>query len=391
MSSNSASVASATTSTKPGPPSDIGREHELIVHACLAHPRPSPSPPGSRQGTRRNSRGGHDHSHSTGDYPSSRAKMSPWPTPSLNEPSPLALLLLGQDTRPLSRRGRLSWHTSTAQRPPDGSIAQGRRTNSVTGCSSSATTTNATRWWRSADVTGDSFKLAREAAARPDSEFIVFWVHFMAESADILTADSQRVILPDLAAGCSMADMAGIDQVEDAQGDPGIPGAWPRRRFRSPHMNSSAAIKAFTGRHGGTNLHLQQCQSIGWNGPSTMVKGGVVPARSAPRAQHRCARPRPGPRRLRRLQPHRPSGGLAETATGRRQDDPVARPLFGARAFHPRQREQVRERIPGVQALVHPECRHEVVTAADQVGSTEASSRPLAGGRARNVLRWVPN
>src|SRR3954454_16777390 len=68
-----------------------------------------------------------------------------------------------------------------------------------------------------ADVTGDSFKLAREAAARPGAEYIVFCgVHFMAESADILTSDEQRVVLPDLAAGCSMADMAGADQVDDA-------------------------------------------------------------------------------------------------------------------------------------------------------------------------------
>src|SRR5512138_3506860 len=68
-----------------------------------------------------------------------------------------------------------------------------------------------------ADVTGDSFKLAREAAARPEAEFIVFCgVHFMAESADILTAASQKVVLPDLGAGCSMADMARLSQVEDA-------------------------------------------------------------------------------------------------------------------------------------------------------------------------------
>src|ERR1041385_7616855 len=68
-----------------------------------------------------------------------------------------------------------------------------------------------------ADVTGDSFKLAQQAAARPEAEFIVFCgVHFMAESADILTSDAQRVILPDLAAGCSMADMAALAQVEEA-------------------------------------------------------------------------------------------------------------------------------------------------------------------------------
>src|SRR5690606_11729529 len=103
-----------------------------------------------------------------------------------------------------------------------------------------------------ADVTGDSFKLAQQAAARPEAEWIVFCgVHFMAESADILTSDQQRVILPDLAAGCSMADMAALSQVETA---------WDRltelgladRVVPVTYMNSSADIKGFVGRHGGT-------------------------------------------------------------------------------------------------------------------------------------------
>src|SRR5689334_8670940 len=102
-----------------------------------------------------------------------------------------------------------------------------------------------------ADVTGDSFKLAREAAARPQAEFIVFCgVHFMAESADILTGDSQQVVLPDLAAGCSMADMAVLAQVE---------AAWERLEAAGvaagtvpvTYMNSSADIKGFVGRRGG--------------------------------------------------------------------------------------------------------------------------------------------
>src|SRR5918995_1601765 len=102
-----------------------------------------------------------------------------------------------------------------------------------------------------ADVTGDSFKLAGEAAARPEAEFIVFCgVHFMAESADILTSDAQRVILPDMAAGCSMADMANINQVEDAWAqleEAGVAGA----TIPITYMNSTAAIKAFCGRNGG--------------------------------------------------------------------------------------------------------------------------------------------
>src|SRR6478672_11114944 len=98
-----------------------------------------------------------------------------------------------------------------------------------------------------ADVTGDSFKLAREAAARPEAEYIVFCgVHFMAEYADILTTDQQRVILPDLAAGCSMADMAAISQVEDAWEDL-VDAGVADDVIPVTYMNSSAAIKAFTG------------------------------------------------------------------------------------------------------------------------------------------------
>jgi quinolinate synthase len=102
-----------------------------------------------------------------------------------------------------------------------------------------------------ADVTGDSFKLAKEAAARPHSPWIVFCgVHFMAESADILTSDQQAVVLPDLAAGCSMADMAAIHQIEDA---------WDQlgevldTNDITPvtYINSAASLKAFVGRHGG--------------------------------------------------------------------------------------------------------------------------------------------
>src|SRR6476469_4701540 len=102
-----------------------------------------------------------------------------------------------------------------------------------------------------ADVTGDSFKLARDAAARPDAEYIVFCgVHFMAESADILTTPEQQVVLPDLAAGCSMADMADHQQVVEAWDvleDAGIADV----TVPITYMNSSAAIKAFTGAHGG--------------------------------------------------------------------------------------------------------------------------------------------
>src|SRR5688500_2359434 len=100
-----------------------------------------------------------------------------------------------------------------------------------------------------ADVRGDSFKLARDAAANGAPYVVFCGVHFMAESADILTPDSTTVILPDLAAGCSMADMAEISQVEAAWAD--LAEAGCTSVVPLTYMNSSAAIKAFTGRHGG--------------------------------------------------------------------------------------------------------------------------------------------
>src|SRR5918997_162254 len=127
-----------------------------------------------------------------------------------------------------------------------------------------------------ADVTGDSFKLARDAAARPEAEFIVFCgVHFMAESADILTAPEQKVVLPDLAAGCSMADMARLAQVEDAWDaltDAGIVDAV----VPVTYMNSSADIKAFCGRNGGavctsSNAEVALRWAFEQKGPDTKV------------------------------------------------------------------------------------------------------------------------
>ncbi len=104
------------------------------------------------------------------------------------------------------------------------------------------------RW---ADARGDSFGLSRLAADRHDAEFVVFCgVHFMAESADILTRPHQQVLLPDLAAGCSMADMADIDQVEEAW-DAIATVTDVDRVVPITYMNSTAALKAFVGRHGG--------------------------------------------------------------------------------------------------------------------------------------------
>jgi quinolinate synthase len=225
-----------------------------------------------------------------------------------------------------------------------------------------------------ADVTGDSFKLARDAANRPDAEYIVFCgVHFMAESADILTATHQQVVLPDLAAGCSMADMAAIAQVEDCW-DTLVEAGVAEDVVPVTYMNSSAAIKAFTGRHGGTVCTSSNARTaLDWafeQRPAGRGKVLFLPDQHLGRntavlqlgfSLDDCVI----------YDPHKPMGGLT------RQQLQDARMILwrGHCSVHGRFTEAnvaaVRERVPGVQVLVHPECRHEVVNSADLVGSTE--------------------
>jgi len=221
-----------------------------------------------------------------------------------------------------------------------------------------------------ADVTGDSFKLAREAAARPDAPYIVFCgVHFMAESADILTSDEQQVVLPDLAAGCSMADMARLQQVEDAWDvltDAGVAGV----TVPVTYMNSSADIKAFCGRNGGAVCTSSNARrALTWafeQGEKVLFLpdqhlGRNTAVLEMGMSLDDCVV----------YDPHRPGGGL--TADQLRAAKMVL--WRGHCSVHGRFSaecvDDVRERIPGVQVLVHPECRHEVVTKADLVGSTE--------------------
>lgn len=240
-----------------------------------------------------------------------------------------------------------------------------------------------------ADVTGDSFKLAKEAAARPDAPWIVFCgVHFMAESADILTSADQTVILPDLAAGCSMADMAAIAQVEDCWDDltdVGVAG----RTVPVTYMNSSAAIKAFTGRHGGTvctssNARTALTWALDQAGPGGKVLflpdqhlGRNTYARDLGRALEDCVV----------WDPHRPMGGL----TPEEIESATMILWRGHCSVHGRFTveavEAARREIPGVKVLVHPECRHEVVRLADEVGSTEKIIKTVAAAPAGTA--WV--
>jgi quinolinate synthase len=223
---------------------------------------------------------------------------------------------------------------------------------------------------RFADVTGDSFKLAREAAAVPGAEFVVFCgVHFMAESADILTTPSQQVILPDLAAGCSMADMATYDQVEEcweALEDLGL----AESVVPVTYMNSSADIKAFTGRHGGTVCTSSNARrALDW----ALAKGSKVLFLPDQHLGRNTAVLELG------LDlddcvvwnPWKPLGGLDARALGRATMILWRGHCSVHGRFTAQNVAQVRAAIPDVTVLVHPECPHEVVTMADQVGSTE--------------------
>lgn len=221
-----------------------------------------------------------------------------------------------------------------------------------------------------ADITGDSFKLAQAAADNSSAEYIFFCgVHFMAESADILTSANQKVILPDLAAGCSMADMATAAQVNDA---------WKvftklginSRTIPVTYMNSSAAIKSFTGENGGTictssnaeramrwafeqgeKIFFLPDQHLGRN--TAVLRMGL--------SLEDCVV----------WNPWKPNGGLTD------QEILDARVILwrGHCSVHGRfsieNIREVRTRVPGINVIVHPECQHDVVKDADVVGSTE--------------------
>ncbi|MGW5697049.1 quinolinate synthase NadA [Streptomyces asiaticus] len=303
------------------------------------------------------------------------------------QPTPLALLLLGREADPRSERGVECPGDLPAPSDPD-LVARARAAKEKLGDKVFVLGHHYQRdeVIEFADVTGDSFKLARDAAARPDAEYIVFCgVHFMAESADILTTDAQQVVLPDLAAGCSMADMATAEQVaecwevltEAGVADVTVPVSY---------MNSSADIKAFTGRHGGTictssnarralEWAFQQGQKVLFLPDQHLGRNTAV--RDMGMSLDDCVV----------YNPHKPNGGLTP------EELRAATMILwrGHCSVHGRfsldSVNDVRERIPGVNVLVHPECKHEVVAAADYVGSTEYIIKALEAAPAGS--KWA--
>jgi quinolinate synthase len=239
-----------------------------------------------------------------------------------------------------------------------------------------------------ADARGDSFGLSRLAAERQDADYIVFCgVHFMAESADILTGPHQQVILPDLNAGCSMADMADLDAVEEA---------WEalaavtdvERIVPITYMNSSAALKAFVGRHGGA-----VCTSSNAGAVLSWALGG-----SAPRGDKVLFFPDQHLGRNTGFQlgygdgdmlvwnPRLDRGGLEEA------DIKEATLLLWKghcsvhQRFRPAHVAAFRAEHPDGIVLIHPECAHDVVEMADEVGSTDAIIRAVTAAPSGSVI-----
>jgi len=224
-----------------------------------------------------------------------------------------------------------------------------------------------------ADITGDSLKLARQAA-ETDAPYIIFCgVHFMAETADILTSDEQTVILPDLAAGCSMADMADEEQVARCWRE--LSAVFEPDKHVTPvtYINSTAGLKAFCGRHGGivcTSSNARHVMQWGWKRREKIL-----------------------------FFPDQHLGENTALAMGLTEEDMIfwdsARPLGGNtpeaiknarlvlwkgfcsvhQLFRARDADAMRRDHPGIEILAHPECTRDVCASADFVGSTEAIIR----------------
>ncbi|WP_018349352.1 quinolinate synthase NadA [Longispora albida] len=323
--------------------------------------------------------------------------MSQWQEPS---PTATALLLLGRGTDPGSEKGV----DCPGELPAPSDPTLVARAEAAKAALGDRVFILGHHYQRDeviqfADVTGDSFKLAQQAAARPDAEYIVFCgVHFMAESADILTGPAQQVVLPDLAAGCSMADMAVLGQVEDCWdllADLGIAG----ETVPVTYMNSSADIKGFVGRNGGVVCTSSNAKrALDWayeQGQKVLFLPDQHLGRNTAVLEmgltlDDCVL----------YDPHKPNGGLTE------QQLRDAKMILwrGHCSVHGRftlqNVEDMRALRPDVNILVHPECRHDVVQAADYVGSTEYIIRKLdaaepgstwAIGTELNLVRRLAN
>lgn len=241
-----------------------------------------------------------------------------------------------------------------------------------------------------ADVTGDSFQLSRDAAKLTAAEYVIFCgVHFMAESADILTSDTQKVLLPDLGAGCSMADMAQLDDVEEAW-EVITESCSQIENFKLvpiTYMNSSAAIKSFVGEHEGAVCTSSNCEKIlAWAlenqkaGQPSARKIIFLPDQHLGRnTAYNMGFPLDS---MVVWDYKQPMGGLTEA-----QIQNATLILWKGHCsvhqlFRPEHVDQARAKHPGIKVIVHPECRWEVVQKADIAGSTDLIGKTIAAAPA---------
>jgi quinolinate synthase len=219
-----------------------------------------------------------------------------------------------------------------------------------------------------ADYRGDSLRLSRLAASRPEAEYIVFCgVHFMAESADILSGDHQTVILPDLNAGCSMADMANLEQVEVCWET--LQAVNGGKLLPVTYINSTAAIKAFVGRNGGAVCTSSNAHKIMEWALANSEKALFLPDEHLGRnTGYRLGIPL---EKMAVWNPHEENGGLTDDQIRDARIYLWKGHCSVHQRFRPEHVEGVRNAHPGIRVIAHPECSWEVCQLADEVGSTE--------------------
>jgi quinolinate synthase len=242
-----------------------------------------------------------------------------------------------------------------------------------------------------ADARGDSFGLSRIAADQTDAEFVIFCgVHFMAESADILTAAHQQVILPDLNAGCSMADMADIDSVEEAW-DTLASVTDVERVVPVTYMNSSASLKAFVGRHGGvvctsSNARAVLTWALGPDGNGGSRGDQVLFFPDQHLGRNTGFQLGYTAEDMAVWDPRHERGGL-DDATLKTATLLLWKGHCSVhQRFRPAHIEAFRAEHPDGIVVVHPECAHDVVEAADEVGSTDFIIRAVDDAAPGSVI-----
>jgi quinolinate synthase len=237
-----------------------------------------------------------------------------------------------------------------------------------------------------ADARGDSFGLSRLASSQTEAEFIVFCgVHFMAESADVLTGDHQKVVLPDLNAGCSMADMADIAQVEEAWEELGRV-VDVSRIVPITYMNSSAALKAFVGRQGGAVCTSSNARAVLTWALDPERGDQVLFFPDQHLGRNTGYQLGYGPDDMRVWNPRLALGGLSDAEV----KESTLLLWKGHCSVHQRFRPEhvaaFRAEHPEGIVMIHPECAHDVVELADLVGSTDHLIRGVAEAPAGSVI-----